>query len=86
MKASNAHGADSTATEPATVQECPACQANTNNPHSGRYHFSCLQCCVRLVAKARPNRKAQEGMLAAIAMSRNAPVRSEILLALKRGE
>lgn len=81
-----AHGVGCQATGQATVQGaliCESCQTKKTNPKSGRYRFGCLQCCARLVASARPNRKAQDAMLAAIAMSREAPNRDEILSELK---
>lgn len=57
---------------------CEACSAN-----AGEYHLTRLCCCVRLVASARPSRKLQEGMLAAIGKFSGAPSREEIIKGLK---
>ena len=42
-------------------------------------------CCARLVRSARPLRRAQDGMLAAIARFPGAPKRADVLAALKEG-
>lgn len=47
------------------------------------YDFKCARCCARLVASARPSRKLQEHMLAAIAQFKEAASREEILNILR---
>jgi len=47
--------------------------------------MGCVQCCARLVRSARPLRRAQDGMLAAIARFPGAPKRADVLAALKEG-
>lgn len=49
----------------------------------GGYHMACLQCCARLVASARPLRRCQEAMLAAIARHEGAPSRWQVLAVVK---
>lgn len=58
---------------------CKSCEAYGKNPLSGQYHFSCLQCCTRLVLSTRPNKAAAAGMLAAIARFPRNPGREQIL-------
>lgn len=62
---------------------CQSCQARASNPHSGRYHFQCLECCAALVRSARPDKRHAGSLLAAIALHKEAPGREEILEALK---
>ena len=45
--------------------------------------MQCLACCARLVISARPNKRFQEAMLAAIAMQKGAPTRAQILEHIK---
>ena len=45
--------------------------------------MQCLACCARLVISARPNKRFQEAMLAAIAMQKGAPTRAQILEYIK---
>ena len=45
--------------------------------------MQCLACCARLVISARPNKRFQEAMLAAIAMQKGAPERAQILEYIK---
>lgn len=78
MTTSNAPGAATTATEPATARECHACQARAKNEHSGRVHFQCLPCCANLVASTNPNLELAEAMFAAISRSRDAPDKAQI--------
>lgn len=59
---------------------CPHCQQARNQAHAGgRYAFSCIDCCARLVASARPLRAMQEAHLAAIARFERSPSREQIL-------
>lgn len=58
---------------------CKSCEAYGKNPLSGQYHFSCLECCTRLVLSTRPNKAAAAGMLAAIARFPGNPGREQIL-------
>lgn len=46
--------------------------------------MSCVDCCARLVASARPMRQMQEGMLAAIARRPGRPTREQVLEAMKK--
>ena len=64
---------------------CPACAHHASHPASGSYAMQCLSCCTRLVASARPLRRAQEALLAAIARQPGAPARAAILQAMKEG-
>lgn len=79
MTKRSAHGAGRLGTEPADVQECPACQARQINPYSGRVHFQCLPCCANLVAKVGDWKEYRELALDTIATSRDAPLREDIL-------
>lgn len=45
---------------------CQSCQASTNSPASGLYNVSCIDCMVRLIARARGSRKQQEKNIAAL--------------------
>ena len=45
---------------------CPACLRSASDAHSGAYRMTCLPCCARLVASARPLRGQQEALLAAV--------------------
>lgn len=62
---------------------CPDCEKATARKHHGGYRMQCVQCCARLVASARPLRRQQEAMLAAIALFRGAPTRQEVLVRLQ---
>lgn len=62
---------------------CPHCTRADAGDIVGRYAFSCLGCCARLVASARPVRHLQEVMLAAIARFPGAPERAQILQAIR---
>lgn len=66
---------------------CQACTAakQPGKPAGGLYMMGCVQCCARLVRSARPLRRAQDGMLAAIARFPGAPKRADVLAALKAG-
>lgn len=63
---------------------CKSCEAYGKNPLSGQYHFSCLECCTRLVLSARPNKAAAAGMLAAIDRFPQNPGRERILECVKQ--
>jgi|GEM_PF-4528635 len=45
--------------------------------------MTCVQCCARLLVSARPLRRAQQAMLAAIARHQGAPSKAAILQAIK---
>lgn len=49
-----------------TSAPCAACQAAATDPHSGLYRTDCLDCCIRLVLAAHPDRRRAAGMLAFI--------------------
>lgn len=69
--------------EKMTKNECGNCaQAKIKN--HGVFDFSCIGCCARLVASARPSRPHQESMLASIERFRNAQKRQDILDYLKQ--
>lgn len=57
-------------------------RAQAGQPWGG-YHMACLQCCARLVASARPLRRQQEALLAAIARHEGAPSRADVLAAVQ---
>ena len=59
--------------------ECPECLSAVANQRCGLYRFGCIGCCVRLVASARPSRRRQEAMLAAIGRYSKSPDRQEII-------
>lgn len=63
---------------------CPACESSKQRPNSGMYHFSCLECCTRLVLSTRPNKAAAAGMLAAIERFPGNPGRERILECVKQ--
>ena len=63
---------------------CKSCEAYGKNPLSGQYHFSCLECCTRLVLSARPNKAAAAGMLAAIDRFPQNPGRERILESVRQ--
>lgn len=63
---------------------CPACESSKQRPHSGMYHFSCLECCTRLVLSTRPNKTAAAGMLAAIERFPQNPGRERILESVRQ--
>ena len=63
---------------------CKSCEAYGKNPLSGQYHFSCLECCTRLVLSTRPNKQAAAGMLAAIDRFQQNPGRERILESVRQ--
>lgn len=63
---------------------CKHCESSKKQPLHGVYDLkSCLTCCARLVLSARPEKRFQEAMLAAIAMQKGAPNRAQILEHIK---
>ena len=62
---------------------CPHCTSSKEQPWHGVYNLKCIACCARLVISARPVKKFQEAMLAAIAMQKGAPEREQILEHIK---
>ena len=62
---------------------CATCQSSNEQPWHGVYNLKCIACCARLVISARPNKRFQEAMLAAIAMQKGAPDRAQILEHIK---
>ena len=62
---------------------CAACTSSKEQRWHGVYDTTCIACCARLVISARPNKKFQEAMLAAIAMQKGAPERAQILEYIK---
>ncbi len=58
---------------------CAACESSKEQRWHGVYDTTCIACCARLVISARPNKRFQEAMLAAIAMQKGAPERAQIL-------
>jgi hypothetical protein len=69
-----------------TTQPCPACTLIQTRALCGAYNLRCVRCCARLVMSARPNRKAQEGMLACITRRPENPAQAEILQAIKEAD
>ena len=62
---------------------CAACESSKEQRWHGVYQLQCTECCARLVISARPNKRFQEAMLAAIAMQKGAPERAQILEHIK---
>ena len=62
---------------------CDACTLSKEQRWHGVYQLQCTACCARLVISARPNKRFQEAMLAAIAMQKGAPDRAQILEYIK---
>ena len=62
---------------------CATCQSSKEQRWHGVYDTTCTACCARLVISARPVKKLQEAMLAAIAMQKGAPEREQILEYIK---
>ncbi len=58
---------------------CDAC-ARAQQAVSGLYRLNCLECCVRLVLSARPNRQAAKAMLAVIEMQRSETITREAVI------
>ena len=58
---------------------CATCESSKEQRWHGVYDTTCPACCARLVISARPNKRFQEAMLAAIAMQKGAPERAQIL-------
>jgi hypothetical protein len=58
---------------------CPACESSKQRPHTGVYHFQCLECCARLVASTYPSKRHAAAMLAAIERFPQSPGRAEVL-------
>lgn len=65
------------------MNSCRACQATQARPHCGAYNMRCVKCCARLVVSARPNRNAQEAMLACITRRPSNPTKPEVIQAIK---
>jgi hypothetical protein len=65
------------------LDPCTSCEYSKQQPLSGLYSMTCIQCCARLIRSARPLKHAQQSMLAAIAKHPDAPKRSDILQAIK---
>ena len=65
------------------MRNCAACTSSNAQRWHGVYQMQCTECCARLVISARPNKKFQEAMLAAIAMQKGAPDRAQILEHIK---
>ena len=57
---------------------CKSCIARIGK-NGGEYHVHCIECCVALVASARPDKKRAAAMLAAIERIKGAPSRDAIL-------
>ena len=62
---------------------CAECESSNEQRWHGVYDTTCIACCARLVISARPNKRFQEAMLAAIAMQKGAPNRAQILEHIK---
>lgn len=63
---------------------CAACESAKARLHvGGSYNFSCLQCCVRLVLSAHPDKHQASVMLAAIGRFNKSPERDVILEAVR---
>ena len=62
---------------------CKECKQAAIDKHHGGCLMQCLACCARLVISARPSKRFQEAMLAAIAMQKGAPTRAQILEHIK---
>ena len=62
---------------------CTHCTLAATRPLWGGYQAQCIHCCARLIKSARPLRKAQDAMLAAVTRRTGSPSRAEILQALK---
>ena len=65
------------------IGNCDACTSSKEQRWYGVYDATCPACCARLVISARPNKRFQEAMLAAIAMQKGAPEREQILEHIK---
>ncbi len=65
------------------MRNCDACTSSKEQRWHGVYDTTCTACCARLVISARPNKRFQEAMLAAIAMQKGAPDRAQILEHIK---
>lgn len=61
---------------------CSACASGLR----GAYDLNCVACCARLVISARPSKKHQESMLAAIAGYKDGPTREQVIEAIKQQE
>lgn len=64
--------------------KCPHCQKAASKQYGGVGSMLCVGCCARLVLSARPSRRHQEAMFAAIARFSGSPSREEILACLAR--
>ena len=64
--------------------ECEHCYKAGINPWHGGYHFGCVGCCARIVISARPNKRFQESILAAISGYSKSPSRYEIIERIKQ--
>lgn len=66
---------------------CPACLRAIALPiKGGRYNFTCVHCCARLIVHARPLKPQQEGHFSAISRLPTAPKKEQIIGAIQRGE
>ena len=65
------------------TQPCAACSIVKARALCGAYNLRCVRCCARLVMSARPNRKAQEAMLACITRRPENPNQTDIMKAIK---
>ena len=63
---------------------CAACAQRAVRRWCGAYHFRCVVCCAALVISARPNRAAQQGMLACITRRPENPRQPEIVATIKQ--
>lgn len=71
----------------AVKPRCPACARSLALPvKGGRYNFTCVHCCARLVVHARPSKPHQEAHFAAIERLPSAPKKEQIVGAIQRGE
>lgn len=62
---------------------CQSCQYRDQGM-AGRFNLLCMNCCVELVLSTHPSKRQAEGMLAAIARHRDAPLRAEILESVRQ--
>ena len=66
---------------------CPSCLRAINLPiKGGRYNFTCVHCCARLIVHARPAKAQQDAHFSAIARLDTAPAKEQIVGAIQRGE
>jgi hypothetical protein len=65
------------------TSQCEHCKKACVNEWHGGYDFGCVECCARLVISARPNKRLQESMLAAISGYAKSPSRGSIIDCIK---